>query len=447
MTSQTAEKPFTFVDPFAPPVAVLDDVEKATLLSALHFNTDNTPGVWVSKPGEFYRQMVEDAGLSWTDFIQSSTYPQMVAHLPDAMLQATARNCVYSFSGLASYCQSYYLELIPECNRVYIKYNRIIGSRLLCRLSDEEFSALRTRLVEELKAFGTTDAYRKLQERAQTVRADIARREAGTARETAVKAAGATKVLQQLATLRPQDNLLVLPKQNLSEYAAIKRMLETAGARYSTQITGFVFDPDTDAEAVLEQLLAGETVNPKKDFQFFASTAAVVDAIRDMLPDSLEGKSMLEPSAGDGVLADLGKQLGATVATVELWDKNVAKLKAKGYVPVEADFLTLSPADLGQFDLVIANPPFTKGQDIKHLHHMAQFLKPSGSVYCVMSTAWQRASSRSAAEFRSFLALAKAQTVDLPPGTFQESGTSVGAVLVVMTAENIANAQPLPMAA
>lgn len=447
--SNPATESFSFVNSFAPMVPRLDRSLFSRVASQLQFTYETADAYYVQMPPGYYQQLVETAGLPWADFIQSSAYPSLRLVTKDLELLQMLGCGIYPVTNAAEYSRRYSIELIPNIGRVFMKYQTILGSRLLFDLEEDDVSALEADLVAKLQAFSKTEDFEKMTTRARAVRQRIAERQATEqpASRPAQKASPEPRLKRELAMLRPEENFLVLPSTHLLEYDAIKRLLETAGGRYARGVPGFEFAPEVNARNVLEKLLAGETVNPKKVYQFFASTPAVVSAIADLLPASLAGAQALEPSAGDGALADLLKSLGATVKTVEIWDQNVRKLQDKGYQPVARDFLELTPADLGLFDVIVANPPFTKGQDVQHIQHMLRFLKPHGSLHCVMSQSWQKASTQKAKEFRKLLETANAQLVELPPGTFQDSGTSVGAVLVSLRAENLQSVHPLPLAA
>jgi predicted RNA methylase len=170
-------------------------------------------------------------------------------------------------------------------------------------------------------------------------------------------------------------------------------------------------------------LRAGETINPKKDYQFF-ETPDVAKRVVEALGD-IQGRRVLEPSAGRGALADLAKAAGADVVTVEAWDLNAKVLRDKGFIVHEADFLQLTPADIGMFDAIVANPPFTRNADIRHIEHMLSFLKPGGVLSTITSAHWDIANHAHAKRFKQWIANAGVTVEEVPAGTFKESGTSV----------------------
>src|SRR6266851_2336127 len=118
------------------------------------------------------------------------------------------------------------------------------------------------------------------------------------------------------------------------------------------------------------------------------------------MADVREGHKVLEPSAGRGAIL---KALPQTVhrTAVEL-NPSMVEIKALAASVHYTDFL-LSNGELGGFDRVIANPPFRNGQDVDHVRHMYDLLKPGGVIVTVMSPAWQYRISRKHTEFRAWL--------------------------------------------
>jgi hypothetical protein len=148
--------------------------------------------------------------------------------------------------------------------------------------------------------------------------------------------------------------------------------------------------------------------------------------------------SLLEPSAGDG---DLLKAIpdgfftpDGTLEVVELDEKHrevlyketkrVLARWATASICCPGDFLTEfkgGPA----FDRIIMNPPFSKGQDVKHLQHAWGFLKPGGRLVAILPGKLTETSPM----------LMDFDTTDincypLPAGTFKEAGTNIVTTIV-----------------
>lgn len=86
-----------------------------------------------------------------------------------------------------------------------------------------------------------------------------------------------------------------------------------------------------------------------------------------------------------------------------------------------ADFLQCN-GDLGTFDRIVMNPPFGNADDIKHIEHARTMLKPGGRLVAICA-----AGPRQRAAFET----TASEWIDLDPGTFEESGTSVSTAIVV----------------
>lgn len=142
---------------------------------------------------------------------------------------------------------------------------------------------------------------------------------------------------------------------------------------------------------------------------------------------------VLEPSAGTGnILRAIGD--APDKVAVEINPRLVEMLACgvvSGLRVHQADFLTCN-GDLGLFDRIIMNPPFSGGQDIEHVRHAYGFLNPGGRLVAIMSEGPFFRQDRKAAEFRAWLEEVGGESEQLPPGTFQSSGTGVSTRLVVI---------------
>ncbi len=137
------------------------------------------------------------------------------------------------------------------------------------------------------------------------------------------------------------------------------------------------------------------------------------------------GATVLEPSAGTGsLLAALPS--GVSTTAVEISHELAGGLSADRVVC--SDFLECTPEDLGLFDCVIANPPFTKNQDVLHIRHMWEFVRPGGCLVTLASVSWTFGAQRVQVAFREWLDEIGAETSEIERGTF--SGTDVPAMLI-----------------
>lgn len=328
-------------------------------------------------------------------------------------------------SGVATIPNEYYLSVIDN-GRLYLKYNRIIGSRYVGTLSPNQLEQLRMRLVGE----------------AVTARASQAVAPGATAAVQALVPDRLT-IEQELALLTVAGVKLQLPKQQLVHYDEVSRRIGKAGGRYVTGRKQFVFDEGIDCAGVLARLVAGESVNFQQEYQFFATPETKANEaaheIRKAL-GTLQGKRVLEPSAGTGSLANAARRMGADVVTIEAWNVNAIKLRAQGYDVIQRDFLSVTPEQIGTFDAVLANPPFSGNQDIKHTMHMLQFIRPGGALSVIMSTGWLEGKTKTHAQFKEFLATQDVNVTAIEAGAFKESGTVVPTVRLDFSNVNVPRA-------
>lgn len=164
----------------------------------------------------------------------------------------------------------------------------------------------------------------------------------------------------------------------------------------------------------------------------------------------LSGCRVLEPSAGTGNIlkAILNNAVGADcvrIVAVEINHALVEQLEytrnmtlyanEDNYKIIEGDFLECN-GDLGKFDRVVMNPPFAEGQDVAHVRHAFNFLKPGGRLVSIMGAGVTFKSDKKTTEFREWLDEIGGTIEALPPDSFKESGTSVQSVVVIIERGN-----------
>lgn len=233
------------------------------------------------------------------------------------------------------------------------------------------------------------------------------------------------------------DNVVKLPDGQLDRklYADVKKALELIGGKWKGGKTyGFVFQ--TDPTDLLEQIANGEKRNLKKEYQFFATPPALAARMVEMAElgetDGQGYGDILEPSAGQGAIVKAIHEAtdgAVTVNCYELMDINRGVLsKMPGVSLIGDDFM--KAASVTQYDRIIANPPFTKNQDIDHIRLMYALLKPGGVMVTLASPSWQYGSQKKQIEFREWLREVGAYVLEIPEGAFKESGTSIRTILI-----------------
>jgi hypothetical protein len=243
------------------------------------------------------------------------------------------------------------------------------------------------------------------------------------------------KTIEILKKSTVSENSVKLPDVMLDrkEYMDVKKTLEGIGGKWKGGKTkAFIFTHDP--KPLMDEILGGKKVNLKKDFQFFGTPELLADRLVDLADISKE-HTFLEPSAGQGAIikAIRKKVFTKPIAYYELMPQNKDILKK-----IDDNILFLGDNFLEhnidiKFDRIIANPPFTKNQDIDHLWKMYYCLNDKGILVCITSTSWYRGSQKRQVAFREFLEEVDAEIIEVEEGAFKESGTSIATLIIKIT--------------
>lgn len=164
---------------------------------------------------------------------------------------------------------------------------------------------------------------------------------------------------------------------------------------------------------------------------YFPTPKPVVEKMLEKA-DIQPGMKVLEPSAGKGNIADAikDKHPDADLEVVEYEGALRKVLEAKGHKLVGVDFLQHKD----EYDRIVMNPPFEKGQDIDHVRHAYELLKPGGRLVAIMSEGAFSRGDKKATAFREWLEQVGGTSEKLPEGSFKSSErpTGVATRLVVI---------------
>jgi predicted RNA methylase len=204
--------------------------------------------------------------------------------------------------------------------------------------------------------------------------------------------------------------LVALPEQlERKLYEAVDKVLKNAGGRWKRG-KGHAFAHGT--QFLVAAMETGVAKDRNKEFQFYPTPEPLANdlvAYGHIMP----GHRVLEPSAGDGALVHhILKYEPADVVAVEIREESLDRLRAmgtrhgvkSGLQVNRADFLTLTPQDLGGlFDVIVMNPPFAKDQDLAHIRHAWQFLKPGGQLVSLSAPGWTYSTTGKRGAFAKFV--------------------------------------------
>lgn len=184
-----------------------------------------------------------------------------------------------------------------------------------------------------------------------------------------------------------------------------------------------------DAEA--ESDLRSKSGLPSKDLAFYSTPPAVIGTIlQDLgLGYKPETYRILEPSAGDGNIAEAIAALGVQVDCIEIHAGRAASIRER--VPSASvqtgNFLQMPPTPI--YTHVVMNPPFYGTHWIEHVMHAFDFLAPGGTLVAILPATAEVGESSKQRAFREWATKhsrwGRLRFADLPPESFLSSGTRI----------------------
>lgn len=233
-----------------------------------------------------------------------------------------------------------------------------------------------------------------------------------------------------------QSQRVFLPDYQIpdGDFPKVKRAIEGIGGQWTQQEQAYVFQ--SDPAELFNRICAGEAINLERTYrkktQFFWTTAPVLKVMDELIFISRDMR-VLEPSAGRGAIAQFLKDRYPNYSwdldCCEMDPHNRSILEQEGFNLVGDDFLSMATPERG-YHLIVANPPFSGGQDIQHFNHMYKMLAPGGRMVVVMSKGWTTSPDLSATAFRDDLSYFFHEVIDLPKGAFKQAGTAIEACVV-----------------
>jgi type I restriction-modification system DNA methylase subunit len=236
-------------------------------------------------------------------------------------------------------------------------------------------------------------------------------------------------VIDVLVKCRVEGNNLFLPP-NLERklYVKTNDALMSIGLKWNKKLTCHV--SESDVEDKLEEIInTGEyesLKDKKKELQFFTTPKNIAELVVNLA--QIGGlHDVLEPSCGrGGLVSEINKKVPCAIIEKdeENYNYTLKSFNCIGYKENgNRDFLSVKPVE--EFDRVVMNPPFSKQQDVDHILHAWEFLKPGGILVSICSPSPFFRENKKSIDFRQFLEDNEADIHDLPEGSFKESGTNI----------------------
>lgn len=148
---------------------------------------------------------------------------------------------------------------------------------------------------------------------------------------------------------------------------------------------GFRWNFDYDVKLVLKEIKRYGAIPEQKSHQYYPTPENVARDVIE-IADIQQSDLVLEPSAGQGAIADLIKT--EFLYLIDISKLHCEVLKAKGYDRVlNIDFMTYVPAY--KFDKIIMNPPFSESRAISHVKHAATMLSEKGKIVAVLPAGYR----------------------------------------------------------
>jgi SAM-dependent methyltransferase len=219
-----------------------------------------------------------------------------------------------------------------------------------------------------------------------------------------------------LRAARIEGNKLFLTGQLSPQvYKKVKNFLLNVGAEWSRKEGCHVFKGDPNK--LLFAIEEGVAVDEQKLTQKFYTPQWLVEKIVALA--DVKGKTVLEPSCGDGrVMRECVKQGGREVTGVDILPEN-----CEGLVVIKEDFLRLNPDN--QVDVAVGNPPFAKLAYLKHTLHAYEFVKEGGKLVFILPN-----SIHSNKKFQDFVADKEWEFEKVESGAFEDTAIETNIVTI-----------------
>lgn len=232
------------------------------------------------------------------------------------------------------------------------------------------------------------------------------------------------------------NNVRITQQLDRKLYVKTNDALVALGGKWNKKAKAHVFAEDP--RAAIAAAVGGGTYESVKDAEkeagYFPTPVGLAKRVVK-LADIQPGDRVLEPSAGQGRLADeiRAQHPDADLYLCELLEGNIDALIAKGYPRgrICPDFLRFQPVK--KFDRIVMNPPFAKQADIEHVTRAYGMLAPGGKLVSIMSPGFQYRTDKKATAFRELVKDGSGSVMENPEKAFHESGTDVRTVTIVLT--------------
>lgn len=151
---------------------------------------------------------------------------------------------------------------------------------------------------------------------------------------------------------------------------------------------------------------------------FFPTPKPVIEKMLSYFPNDLGGEYVLEPSAGNGEIADAIRGANGIAQCIEINGRLQDILELKGHKVIDSDFTEYGG---NQYKYILMNPPFEKRQDAEHIQKAFNLLSEGGTLAAIAGEGVFFGTDKKAVQFQEFLEMVGAEVVELGDA-FKEKG-------------------------
>ncbi|WP_029151492.1 DUF4942 domain-containing protein [Methylovulum miyakonense] len=177
-------------------------------------------------------------------------------------------------------------------------------------------------------------------------------------------------------------------KEHPTTLSAAKAALEAIGG--VVQSNGEIWF-DYNARDIIQEIIIRGCLPDDKSHQFYPTPKWLAERLVDMAELEPDMKC-LEPEAGLGAIADVIAERipNDKVDCVEISELRCEVLKAKGYMTLCKDFLTMKYDHrlFKPWPRIIMNPPFSEGRALAHVKHASTWLTEDGILVAIMPASY-----------------------------------------------------------
>lgn len=228
-----------------------------------------------------------------------------------------------------------------------------------------------------------------------------------------------------------KGNIYLLPDIQLDrkDYQEVNKVLMSLGWKWKTRVWHiFTWTQEELEWALFEVLEKWETQTLeeiKKQFQYFPTPKELAKKVID-LADLWRNDRILEPSAWQWAIVNQIDKDSEELILIELDPKNCKMLADQWYNPINIDFLEYKNS--WYYTKIIANPPFSKNQDVKHILHMYDLLAEWWRIVSIASSMIEHKETK----YHKELMKLNPEFIKVEEWAFKDSWTMVSTVIVVI---------------